>query len=157
MDEKAVPFKPFIPHYDPQDWYWLHPDGRVYSSAKRTNIPAGDKTYQDWLNAGNKPTHWPKDDDGLQTDESLHDVLSLHGIVVSMKSHRESAIKKISNASVKSFSLEDIARMIADHDAAKTMLSGATSSRDKAISDIKEAKYPEDVDKIVNDYLKGQE
>lgn len=64
------------------DWYWLHADGRLYSSAAEDLVGEEDEAYLAWLERGNQPTHWPTDEAGEQTDAELAKVLAAHGLAV---------------------------------------------------------------------------
>jgi hypothetical protein len=65
------------------DWYWLADDGRIFSSRKQAIVTANDTDYAAWKN-GNKPSGWPRDSQGNQTDASLNDVLGPYNIFVNL-------------------------------------------------------------------------
>lgn len=64
-----------------QNWYWMSGDGsRIYSSAKQAVVGKDDKDFAAWQEAGNRPTPWPKNADGKETDEALAEVLAGYGL-----------------------------------------------------------------------------
>lgn len=64
-----------------QNWYWMSGDGsRIYSSSKQAVIKKDDKDFAAWQEAGNRPTPWPKNKDGEETDEALAAVLAANGL-----------------------------------------------------------------------------
>ena len=64
-----------------KNWFWISGDGsRIYSSAKQTVINKDDKDFAAWQEAGNRPTPWPKNADGKETDEALAEVLAGYGL-----------------------------------------------------------------------------
>lgn len=65
--------------YNPNNWYW-ESAGRIYSSAKQAVINKDDKDFAAWQEAGNRPTPWPKNADGKETDEALAEVLAGYGL-----------------------------------------------------------------------------
>lgn len=67
-------------NYTPLNWYWLAEDGHIYSSAKQAIVDEKDKDFVAWLQSGNLPTPWPKDDEGKETDEALAEVLAPYGL-----------------------------------------------------------------------------
>jgi len=66
--------------YNPQNWYWLAEDGRIYSSAKQALIKDTNEDFIAWTKAGHRPTPWPKDRDGEETDAALAEVLAPYGL-----------------------------------------------------------------------------
>lgn len=66
--------------YNPKDWYWLASDGRIYGSASQSLIKKTNKNYKLWQEAGNLPTPWVKDHDGVESEAALADVLAAHGL-----------------------------------------------------------------------------
>ncbi|HEV2501489.1 MAG TPA: DUF4376 domain-containing protein [Mesorhizobium sp.] len=70
--------------YTPQDWYWLADDGRLYGSARKKLVtsPETDEAYGAWLEGGRRPTRWPAEDNGDQTDAGLAAVLSPYGLTL---------------------------------------------------------------------------
>lgn len=66
--------------YNPQNWYWLAEDGRIYSSAKQALIKDTNEDFIAWTKAGHPPTPWPKDRDGEETDAALAEVLAPYGL-----------------------------------------------------------------------------
>ena len=65
--------------YNPNAWFWCADDGRVYSSASRSIVPADHEAFLAWVALGGVPTVWPRDDDGEQTEASLEPVLAAAG------------------------------------------------------------------------------
>jgi len=64
-----------------QNWFWISADGsRIYSSSKQAVVSKEDKDFAAWQDAGNRPTPWPKNADGKETDEALAEVLAGHGL-----------------------------------------------------------------------------
>lgn len=95
MTKAVFPTKPHLV-YTPADWYWAREDGAVWSSAKGDYIaPAGDTAYLEWTARGNRPTTWPRDDDGAQTDAALHEVLSPHGLGIGLHAARDAALAEV--------------------------------------------------------------
>jgi hypothetical protein len=69
--------------YQPQQWYWLATDGRLYSGPTQTTVTTADSGYQAWIADGIKvATPWPVDDVGAQTTASLQAVLTPYGMTV---------------------------------------------------------------------------
>lgn len=68
----------------PINWYWLADDGRVFSSASQSLVPANDAGYVAW-DTTYDATPWPVDDAGVQTDAALQEVLAPYGIFVNLK------------------------------------------------------------------------
>jgi len=65
----------------PQNWFWSGSDGaRIYSSSKQAIVGKDDKDFAAWQDAGNRPTPWPKNADGKETDEALAEVLAGYGL-----------------------------------------------------------------------------
>jgi len=76
MAEDIQRFVNYYRAFNKNDWYWIATDGRIYGSARSDLVPVGgDAAYQAWLDMGNTPTPWPKDDTGNETKESLEGVL----------------------------------------------------------------------------------
>lgn len=65
----------------PYQWFWLADDGRVYSSAARSLVSDDDAGFVEFK-ASRKPTRWPVDDAGAQTDAALNEVLAPYGLAV---------------------------------------------------------------------------
>jgi hypothetical protein len=68
--------------YNPIDWYWKSDDGRVFSSARQALISEADGGFKAFMASGGKPTRWPVDDEGRQTDAALQNVLTPYGLKV---------------------------------------------------------------------------
>ncbi|WP_332129931.1 hypothetical protein [Azorhizobium caulinodans] len=66
----------------PFQWFWQADDGRVYSSAARSLVSGDDPGFVDFKASGRKPTRWPADDAGAQTDAALNEVLGAYGLTV---------------------------------------------------------------------------
>lgn len=66
--------------YEPQHWYWLASDGRVFSGAMLSLVSPNDEAYKAWT-VSNVPTAWPQDEDGVQSNAALQDVLTPHGLI----------------------------------------------------------------------------
>lgn len=66
--------------YNPNNWYWLADDGRLYSSSIGQLLPTNNEAFEEWLSLGGLPTPWPRDDEGNQTEDALQAVLSQHGL-----------------------------------------------------------------------------
>lgn len=62
--------------YNPNDWYWLADDGRLYSSAAQALVKKSDLAYKSWSSGDLVPTPWPQDETGEQTNAALQQVLS---------------------------------------------------------------------------------
>lgn len=64
-----------------ENWFWISGDGsRIYSSSKQAVVSKEDKDFAAWQEAGNRPTPWPKNSDGKETDEALAEVLAGYGL-----------------------------------------------------------------------------
>ena len=70
-------------NYDPQNWYWLADDGRIFSSQRGRVIDSDDDDFVSWSET-RAPTPWPRDDGGEQTDAALQEVLSNYGLYVGL-------------------------------------------------------------------------
>ncbi|WP_316228544.1 DUF4376 domain-containing protein [Bradyrhizobium sp. SZCCHNR2023] len=77
--------------FDPNNWYWLASDGRLYSSAVEGLIDAGSSDYQAWLASGKFATLWPRDDAGNQTVAALQAVLTRYGLFVDLVAYANAA------------------------------------------------------------------
>ena len=108
--------KPYIP----QDWYWLATDGRLYSSSRQSIVPALDETYIGWMADGTRPTAWPRDEDGRQTNASLQDVLTPFGLFASLPAYAADARFRTETGGIVVAGVP-----IATDDRSKTMLLGA--------------------------------
>lgn len=69
-----------MPDYDPGHHYWLKESGRVYGSAADLETAADDPAYEAWLEAGGRPTPYPKDERGLENFGELMKVLKPYGL-----------------------------------------------------------------------------
>lgn len=78
----------------PFNWYWQADDGRVYSSAEQSLFTKSHQAFKDWLAGGNKPTQWPRDDNGAQTDAELSKVLKPYGLQIGTEADMKSALKE---------------------------------------------------------------
>lgn len=67
----------------PRDWFWLADDGKVYSSATQSVISKTATAYKTFTDGGDKPTRWPEDADGKQTEASLLEVIGVYGLAIS--------------------------------------------------------------------------
>ncbi|MFC3074702.1 hypothetical protein [Shinella pollutisoli] len=65
--------------YNPRDWYWLADDGRLYSSAAQALLDSDEPAYMEWSQE-HRPTRWPIDGEGEQTDAALTEVLAPYGL-----------------------------------------------------------------------------
>lgn len=64
-----------------ENWFWISGDGaRIYSSVNQAIVGKDEKEFLAWQEAGNRPTPWPKNADGKETDEALAEVLSGYGL-----------------------------------------------------------------------------
>ncbi len=70
--------------FDPNDWYWISTDGRIYSSARNKIVYSYDFAYVAFLQAHGAATPWPKDASGQQTNAALQAVLLTYGINVTI-------------------------------------------------------------------------
>jgi hypothetical protein len=68
--------------YDLSDWYWKDGTGKIFSSKKRSIIPANDRDFANWQK-NNKPSVWPRDANGTQTNDALNEVMAYIGVTVS--------------------------------------------------------------------------
>jgi hypothetical protein len=69
--------------FNPNDWYWLADDGRLFSSKQSTLIATDDSDYVVWAEL-NVATPWPRDDAGEQTDASLQVVLAPYNLFANL-------------------------------------------------------------------------
>ncbi|HEV2501593.1 MAG TPA: DUF4376 domain-containing protein [Mesorhizobium sp.] len=71
-------------NFNPHDWYWLADDGRLYSSLRKKLVtnPETDEAYAAWLGGDRRPTRWPAEDNGDQSDAALAAVLGPYGLTV---------------------------------------------------------------------------
>jgi hypothetical protein len=83
--------------FNPQDWYWLADDGRVFSSARSETVKETDKQFKAWKEIWIAPTRWPCDGDGKQTDEALDSVLHPYGLNVGLSAFKKQAIGRIND------------------------------------------------------------
>ena len=82
--------------YTPENWYWMRENGVVFSSAIGDFIhPATDDAFLAWQAHGHRPTVWPRDDNGEQTDLALHEVLAAHGLGIGIHAAREAAFAEV--------------------------------------------------------------
>ncbi len=68
--------------YTPENWYWIDDAGRLYSSLVEALVEEDSAAFQSWLESGNHPTPWPRDEAGDQTDAALLEVIGPYGLVV---------------------------------------------------------------------------
>ena len=73
--------------YNPLDWYWLADDSRVFASARQAVVTDSDADYMAWLDAGNSPTPWPRDEAGEQTLAEMQRVMAPYVIAVDLKAY----------------------------------------------------------------------
>ena len=78
--------------YNPQNHYWVKADGTIYSSEAMGIIAADDAAYLEWLDRGGKPTRYPLDEAGNESEAELAAVLAAHGLFVSARAKREAEI-----------------------------------------------------------------
>lgn len=74
----------------PTNWYWHRDDGRFFSSARGVLVTETDADLKAWIDAGGRPTRWPEDHEGEQTDDALQEVLRPHGLHVTLVSLKQS-------------------------------------------------------------------
>jgi hypothetical protein len=67
----------------PLRWYWLADNGQVYSAPLQNTVTISDSGYVAFLAAGNKPTRWPVDSSGNQTNASLLAAIAQYGLAIS--------------------------------------------------------------------------
>lgn len=65
--------------YDPYRWFWVHEDGRIYSSSAQDIVTDADAGYSAFI-LNSHPTLWPRDTNGNQTDAALTEVLAPYGL-----------------------------------------------------------------------------
>ncbi|HEV2504394.1 MAG TPA: DUF4376 domain-containing protein [Mesorhizobium sp.] len=70
--------------FDATNWYWLADDGRLYGSARQATVENSedDELYLAWIGLGNRPTKWPSDETGTQTEAALAAVLQPYGLAL---------------------------------------------------------------------------
>lgn len=66
--------------FNPADHYWRNDEGSIFSSRAMKTVSDTDAGYLDWLESGGIVTVWPRDDDGVQTDDALQAVLAPYGL-----------------------------------------------------------------------------
>lgn len=64
----------------PSDWYWAASDGRLYGSARQTLVALDDAAFAAWQADDRRPTTWPRDEAGDQTNAALQQVLVRYGL-----------------------------------------------------------------------------
>lgn len=85
--------------FNPQDWYWLADDARVYSSARQIIVDNTDADYVAWA-ATRAATPWPRDDAGDQTDDALQDVLAPYNLFANLTYYSADARYRRENSGV---------------------------------------------------------
>lgn len=73
--------------FNPSDWYWAKEDGKVFSSARRKSYASSDQEYKAWLEAGNFPTRYPRDESGNESEDELATSLLAHGVFIRPKEY----------------------------------------------------------------------
>lgn len=68
--------------FNPNDWYWISTDQRVYSSKRNALVYLYDPGYLAFVAKFGAATPWPKDINGNQTNQALQDALAAYGITV---------------------------------------------------------------------------
>lgn len=63
-------------NFNPENWYWLADDGRVYGTKNQRIVDSHDADYSEWINKGMSPTPWPRDLEGNQTEDELQATLA---------------------------------------------------------------------------------
>jgi len=71
-----------LTNYTPDNWFWKATNGRIYASARQIVTDETDTEYVAWLEAGNLPTPWPRDETGIETEAALAQVLAAHGLQI---------------------------------------------------------------------------
>jgi hypothetical protein len=68
--------------FNPENWYWLRKDGRVYSSQDQGYVESGDEGYQEFLAKNFRPTGFPVDDtpERNESEAELARLLASYGI-----------------------------------------------------------------------------
>lgn len=84
--------------FNPHNWHWLADDGRIFSSARGDLVSKNDSSFKEWKDAGGVPTRWPTDDEGEQTEASLHAVIQPYGLFVGLAAYKDAAIRRINEA-----------------------------------------------------------
>lgn len=80
-------------NFDPKTHYWQRLDGTVWSSAAQKDVSADDSDYLAWLEAGNFPTPYPRDEAGEECEAVLAEVLAPYRLHVSAATERIEEIK----------------------------------------------------------------
>lgn len=83
--------------FNPFNWYWQAADGRIFASARQQTVDKGDAGFKAW-SAVNRPTAWPRDDDGSQTEAALQQVLKPYGLYVGLLNVKEGLKSKVDSA-----------------------------------------------------------
>lgn len=110
--------------YDPQNWYWLADDGRVYASEQQVIVGAHDVGYLTFA-ATRSPTSWPRDDDGEQTDVALQEVLTPYGLWVDLTGYAADKRWRVETGGITVGGAP-----VATDDRSKTMIMGARIKAD---------------------------
>lgn len=73
-----------VPPFTQDDWYWIADDGRIFGSARRSEVETDDDAkFNEWVAVrGHGPTIWPRDLTGKQTNAALGQVLECYGLSV---------------------------------------------------------------------------
>lgn len=113
-------------NFNPFNWYWLASDGRVYSSAAQSTVASNDAAFGEWKGAGNRPTLWPSDAAGNQTNDALQAVLNDYGLFVDLVAYAADRRwrKEIGGITVSGVP-------VATDDRSKQMIMGARIAADK--------------------------
>ena len=66
--------------YDPRDWYWRDPSGRIFSSKAKSVVDESDAAFASWIASHGAPSPWPKDADGAASVAALDEVLAAYDL-----------------------------------------------------------------------------
>jgi len=68
--------------FNPNNWYWVADDGRVFASGRQLIVDTSDPNYV--ASAGMATSQWPRDEAGNQTNAALQEVLRPYNIFVDL-------------------------------------------------------------------------
>ena len=73
--------------YDPRNWFWIHRDGSVFSSARISTVAPGEPDYRDFLASGRLPTAYPTDEAGAESASELQAAIGRGGGFASLEAY----------------------------------------------------------------------
>ncbi len=113
--------------YNPNDWYWLAEDGRVYSSKTGGLVASDNAAFVAWKGDNARfPTIWPRDANDDQTEAALQTVLGIYpGLFAGLTTY---AANKRWEKEVGGITVSGM--LVATDDRSKLMIAGARTAAD---------------------------